>query len=342
MKSEHDDLPLHKEKPDLLKQLKDLSPEELKLIAQRKRREQKPLSLHDGAGTSQWSPIVAIRRKGSKKALFLADPAGGSAKGYYELAEWLHPEQPLYGFQRYRLGNTETCFYSSIEELAATYIDALKQIQTEGPYFIGGYSMGGIVGFEMASQLQRAGHEVALIIMIDSPAYPAVKEPQPKFSILENLQFIVTALAADDGRKVTLPWSQIEKLIPEEQVRWFAAEMWKQKLTPAYIEESSWQALLATLENSYELMRGYTPKYYNGRIAVLRAALPPSELQGLALQGYKEPGFGWQRFTPYPVKVEYLESSHMELMAAPHIRSVASVLQRWLDQIVVNNGNWPE
>lgn len=42
----------------------------------------------------------------------------------------------------------------SIPNLAAYYIDCIKQVQPEGPYRVAGYSFGACVAFEMCSQLQ--------------------------------------------------------------------------------------------------------------------------------------------------------------------------------------------
>lgn len=313
--------------------LHNLSPEQLRQIAQSIRKQGGQLSLESALVGVRSLPMVAIRRRGTKQPLFLADPVGGSVRGYYDLANWLDAEQPVYGFQRYRLGDTEVYSYSSVEHLAATYIEALRTIQPHGPYLLGGYSMGGIVAFEMALQLQADGEETLLVVMIDSPAHPAAKDSQAKLSTLDHLQMLGTALSVGEGREFTFEWTQIEKLNPEDQVRAFASEVWRQKLTTVYVKEPSWQALLATVRNSYDLMSGYTPKPYSGRIAIVRAAIPAAELHGIARQCSAEPDFGWQRFSPCPLIVEYIQSGHIELLAEPHVRQVASVIQHWLDEL---------
>jgi thioesterase domain-containing protein len=54
-----------------------------------------------------------------------------------------------------------------VEELAAHYLKDIKAICPEGPYFLGGHSFGGLVAFEMAQQLRKAGDEVGLLALID-------------------------------------------------------------------------------------------------------------------------------------------------------------------------------
>jgi thioesterase domain-containing protein len=64
--------------------------------------------------------------------------------------------------------------------MAADYVRTLQIRQPAGPYFLGGYSFGGLVAFEMAQQLQRQGHAVALLALLDSGgpvARPSSAEP---------------------------------------------------------------------------------------------------------------------------------------------------------------------
>src|SRR5699024_5740430 len=76
---------------------------------------------------------------------------------------------PLYGLQAKGILG-EAVLPHSIEEMAASYIEHMKSVQPEGPYYLLGWSLGGNVIHAMASQLQSQGDEVALIVMLD--AYP--------------------------------------------------------------------------------------------------------------------------------------------------------------------------
>ena len=54
-----------------------------------------------------------------------------------------------------------------IEDMAAWYIQALQPCSPTGPYLLGGWSMGGVVAFEMAQQLHAQGQRVALLALLD-------------------------------------------------------------------------------------------------------------------------------------------------------------------------------
>jgi thioesterase domain-containing protein len=116
--------------------------------------------------------IVPVRR-GTARPLFLVHSVAGELTWLPRLAQGLAPDQPLFGFAAPGL-NSEAPFFPSLEAMAAAYLRDVREQQPRGPYLIGGYSMGGVVAFEMARQLEAAGEETGLLVLIDSFA------PQPE------------------------------------------------------------------------------------------------------------------------------------------------------------------
>ena len=66
--------------------------------------------------------------------------------------------------------------------MATRYVEALREVQPEGPYHLGGWSMGGIVAFEMALQLKAQGHQIATLAIIDAHA-PAPRRQGSKVMV---------------------------------------------------------------------------------------------------------------------------------------------------------------
>ena len=94
-------------------------------------------------------------------------PVGGNVLCYADLARRLDAGRPVYGLQAVGLDGGEP--QSRIEEMAASYLDALAAVQPAGPYLLGGWSLGGVIAYEMARQLARRGERVDLLALIDSP-----------------------------------------------------------------------------------------------------------------------------------------------------------------------------
>ncbi len=103
----------------------------------------------------RFDPVVPIRTEGDKPPLILVHPLGGHVLCYVRLARHLPQDQPVYALQASgTMPGTEPL--SSIPEMAASYLEAVRRACPEGPYVIGGWSFGGFVAFEMARQLRRS------------------------------------------------------------------------------------------------------------------------------------------------------------------------------------------
>jgi pimeloyl-ACP methyl ester carboxylesterase len=125
--------------------------------------------LRQATGSRLSSPLVAIQPSGAKPPFFCVHPIGGNVLCYLDLARHLGEDQPFYGLQASGIdGEGEP--KSRIEGMAGYYIEAIREIQPQGPYLLGGWSFGGVVAFEMAQQLHSSGEQVALLALIDSSA----------------------------------------------------------------------------------------------------------------------------------------------------------------------------
>lgn len=119
------------------------------------------------------SSLVPLKREGDGPTLYLVHPAGGHVVCYRNLARFI--KRPLYAFQNPSL-SFNVALITSIVELASFYIRDLKSAQKSGPYFLGAWSTGSYIAFEMARQLMDSGDEVAKLIVLDSPS-PHDSEP---------------------------------------------------------------------------------------------------------------------------------------------------------------------
>jgi len=111
------------------------------------------------------SCLVKMKATGKKQPLFLVHPVGGTVFCYIELAKYLSSiNHSLLAIQD-RLLESEQASFASIEDMAQHYLQAVKSIQNDGHYLIGGYSFGANVAFEMAKQLEQQGKSITLFII---------------------------------------------------------------------------------------------------------------------------------------------------------------------------------
>jgi amino acid adenylation domain-containing protein len=120
-----------------------------------------------GAKGNRSPNLVPLQSGGAKPPLYFVHPSSGHVFRYLPLARALGADQPVYGLQASGLEDGEVST-GSIEEIAASYVDAILSEQPQGPYHLLGYSSGGLLTFEMAHQLRARGEEVAFVALLDT------------------------------------------------------------------------------------------------------------------------------------------------------------------------------
>ena len=117
------------------------------------------------------TPLVTVQAGGSRRPFFfLHGQWTGGAFYSMELARYLGPDQPFYLLEPYKFDGLQVP--PTFETMAATHIEALRSVQPEGPYLLGGWCNGGLIAYEMARQLHAQGQSVDLLVLMD-PDPPA-------------------------------------------------------------------------------------------------------------------------------------------------------------------------
>jgi phthiocerol/phenolphthiocerol synthesis type-I polyketide synthase E len=132
--------------------------------------------LRSETAPSGWSPLVPIHTGGSRPPFFCAHGAGGNVLIYRDLARRLGADQPFYGLQSPGLDGS-CAPLTRIEDMAATYLKEIRRVQPHGPYFLGGYCLGGTVAYEIAQQIQAQGERVALLALFDTTNWSKIPLP---------------------------------------------------------------------------------------------------------------------------------------------------------------------
>ncbi|MFJ2906476.1 type I polyketide synthase [Streptomyces sp. NPDC087212] len=146
--------------------------------------------------------LMVLRGTGSRTPLFLAAPAVGSSLCYRTLARQLGDDQPCYGIESPLLDDTLSAG-ARIEDIAAHHVDIVRRARPEGPYRVGGWSVGAMVAHEMARQLIAAGEVVESVLGIDG--YVIDTHGRPQFTLPELLvQGVRQQVQAALGRRPDL------------------------------------------------------------------------------------------------------------------------------------------
>lgn len=116
--------------------------------------------------------LVPLQPGGSRTPLFLVSGAHEREEDFLRFVGSILPhmgsDQPIYGFKARGLDG-RSAPHRSASEMAADYIQEMREVQAEGPYLLAGNCVGGLVAFEMAQQLVQQGQKVALVALLDTP-----------------------------------------------------------------------------------------------------------------------------------------------------------------------------
>jgi phthiocerol/phenolphthiocerol synthesis type-I polyketide synthase E len=266
------------------------------------------------------SLLVEIQKGCSQQPLFLMHPVGGHVYIYRDLARCLGSDQTVYGIQSPAVdGHTEPL--SKVEDMATQYIQKLRVLQPEGPYFLGGSSFGGTVAFEMAQQLHALGQEVALLALIDTPG------PGQMPVFLEEDETAILVYILSVGLNISVTIDHLRQMTSDEQLLYFLEQM---KMTDTGIVPNfglrELRHELKIFKVYMKAMRNYVPQTYFGQIVFCLA----KERDAYNAQS---PELAWLEVATSGVKVIPVPGNHITMHNLPHVQVLAQKLRLYLDQV---------
>jgi amino acid adenylation domain-containing protein len=276
--------------------------------------------LRGGGEEETGSILVPIQARGTEPPLFLVHPAGGDVLCFAGLARHLGPDQPVYGLQSRGLTGDEPPL-GRFEDMAALYLGEIKRVQPAGPYSLGGWSLGGLIAWEMARQLEERGEEVAFLALLDSS--PGIAgEPGPMEDDADFLADMAAYVENLWGKRLDLTRADLESLAPEEQRARLLAALRDADFLPPGAGLEQVRRTLDVYKANARAASLYEPKPYHGPVTLFRA--------GEAAEA--SPDFGWNRLTPQPVEVVPVPGHHLSLLAEPHVQILAQRLRLCLEK----------
>jgi thioesterase domain-containing protein len=263
------------------------------------------------------SSLVAVQPGGTKRPFFWLPPAGGSVLCYLDLARALGPEQPLYGLHHPGLEGGQPSVMG-LEEIAAYYLQVLRTHQPEGPYLLGGWSMGGMVAFEMAQQLVAQRQEVALLALADTRCRIPSERPRDIEQATLLSRFAQQLGFALDG-------SSLAHLAPEAQLAVVLAQARAVRVVTTDVGITQLRRHMQVFVSNMKALQGYTPHAYPGQIVLFRACDESDEyaVQDLTL--------GWDRVATRGVLSHTIPGDHYTMLHPPHVQLVAQCLRSYLE-----------
>lgn len=227
-----------------------------------------------------WSSLVALRTTGSRPPLFLMHSHGGNTLEYHALASLLNPAQPVYTLQARGLDG-HIVADTSLEEMVAAYLREIRTVQPRGPYYLGGYCLGGLLALEAAQQLTAAGEKVPLLVFIDS-MNPSTMQYRPELPLWRRWWYRFTNQLSLE--REYLRYRRSTFLAERIRFHWERAQVRAAIMTGRIknnggtdLSQMPMHYILEVLGNLHqEAMQKYVPQSYDGKVLIFRAGCQPS------------------------------------------------------------------
>ena len=256
-----------------------------------------------------------------KPAFFLMAGMFGNVLNLRHLAAHLGDDQTVYALQARGL-HGEDKPHTRFEDMARDNLQAIREVQPHGPYFIGGFSGGGLVAYEMAQQLVAAGEEIGVFVMLDS-----IPARIPVAGKLDRLRIQGIHLW-EQGLSYPISWAK-----RRWAWTWESRHLGKQdrELTPAEFRSGEIEAAFN------EACTHYQHKPYPGRVELF---CPPPQVRydlggGKLLthdRRYLDHANHWEQYVKGGVVVHRVTGNHDSMVLEPNVRVLASELKACLSK----------
>jgi amino acid adenylation domain-containing protein len=270
-----------------------------------------------------WNSVVPIQTQGDKIPLFLIHGAGANITPFYNLAQHLSVDQPVYGIQSKGLDGVEEPL-ETIESMAAYYLAEIRKVFPKGPFHVGGQSFGSYVAFEIAKQLKYKQEGVGKVILFDVPAYQLESNPDGLGRIKQKIN------------------QQIEKRVIDIQLAMFNPDAFKRMKKNSFLRKGSFfkrwlgidkdkkaSDLFVTIEKLREInhkaMDNYLLSRYDGDIILFKAKIKTFWVKD-------DEYYGWKPYANNVLAIE-MEGDHNSMVDDPAlVDGFAKKLQVLLDE----------
>jgi amino acid adenylation domain-containing protein len=256
--------------------------------------------------------VVTLRARGGRPPLFLIHAVGGSATPYAQLASMLGDDRPVHVIEDPGLRGLPLA--DSLSERATRYVELIRRIWPDGPYLLGGWSFGGVVGVEMARQLSHAGATVPVVVALDSQLTAPGHRATPEFV----WRAFVGDVAAAAGVAPPHVDAEVLRGLDGDEVEELALdELDRAGLAGAELREELRLRMRVVAANQRALY-GYQLAPYGGRVVLVRAADSDAPLE---LSRWR-PATNLQLIT--------VAGNHYSILRPPQLSQVAALLREAL------------
>ncbi len=267
--------------------------------------------------------LVPIQARGTRAPFYFIHGMDGNVYAFLGLARVLGEDQPVYGLQALSDANGDY-LHGGVEEMAAQYVKEIRAFQPQGPYYLGGYSIGGWLAYEVAQQLHRQRGEVRMLALLDT----RLKGPLPwsfhlwmhlpywRKRFVDHCRLIYSVPAGERAAYLSGKVKSVKRILGNDRAKSAAAtRMAPTALRPA--DHSAGIEFLRAAVNAYKV-RPYagSAHFFASQDAYIAPVLK-----------------SWRRLVRGGISVHGVSGDHFAMLDPEHVQQFAQVFGPLLRQV---------
>jgi len=260
---------------------------------------------------------LPIRTDGKSLPLFLVHEISGEVAYGPPLARHIDSDIPVYGLTGVPLGQTPS---RSLHAQAKRLVRLIYDIQAEGPYRIAGWSSGGMLAYEIATQLIGDDKPVEFLGLIDTSIMAGSSQVLPED---DSAALLALALGQTTDPATT---SQLKTLSASADFAVLLKKCQAQGIVPEFLGVDDLRLFFRRYRANEPAYLDYYPKSIPIPIYFFKAKEQPTPGEGSCLDG-------WQQVLPEDrIRVISMPGTHHSMIQPPHIEALGSALSKAICQ----------
>ncbi len=273
-----------------------------------------------------WNPLVKLRDGALAEPLVLLPALGGDVGCYTQLVQHLSIDRPVVAFRPRGMDDASPP-HNDMRLLAADYAAALRQWQPAGPYYIAGWSAGGVSAFAMVEQMLADGDEVKLLALFDTPL-PSIYRG---IDVDDDAAFLCDLVRFTNrfaGTNIEVSVANLAALSPEERFAGALAQAREQGMFPPSVSDEYVHRLVAVGSGLVRASKGYTPQPVDLAMQLFKPSIAGG-LEDITHHDLPDDN-GWQSLVGQSTTCTVIPGDHFTMMTTDGARELAAILDKLL------------
>ncbi|MGM0488620.1 MAG: SDR family NAD(P)-dependent oxidoreductase [Planctomycetota bacterium] len=272
------------------------------------------------------SPVLKLAGSGDMPPLICIHPAGGDVSCYYTIARHIGDWCPVWTLRAAGL-EEKTVPHDSVEQMASDYLQAIRAECPQGPYYLAGWSTGGIFAYEMGCKLLRQEADIGGLFLFDSPT-PAIFQG---VDLDDYARFLVDLVEFSNWfaeSRMKVDYEELKKQEHESALRRVFDEAKRHGVLPPDASIDYLRRLVSVCREHSRAIVQYTPGSFTHPVHLFR----PRNTKVLADASRKNLSrdLGWRGILGNQLLIEEVPGDHFSMMTEEN----ASILgNRLLEQL---------